>query len=74
MVLKFLPNDWRNVGSLIAWAGSGQYALWIGMWDAASQKGVWQATTDSEATGSESQDLKDLADFVFRHMRSKGLI
>jgi len=68
------PGAGTDLGSMIAWAGSGEYTLYVGLWDAQSRKPVWQATTDSETTGSESEDNKTLAEFVAQTLRSKNLI
>ncbi len=68
------PGAGTDMGTFIAWAGSGSYTLHIGLWDAKTQKPVWQITTDSETTGSESGDLKALADFVVGTLREKGLL
>lgn len=68
------PGTFTNLGSFIAWAGSGHYTLYVGLWDAKAQKPVWQITTNSETTGSESEDAKALADFVVEKLREKGLL
>lgn len=68
------PGAATNLGTFIAWAGSGLYSLHLGLWDAETQKPVWQVTTDSNSTGSESEDLKALADFVAGTLREKGMI
>ena|GEM_PF-3023816 len=68
------PGGGTDLGSMIAWAGSGLYTLHVGLWDAETQKPVWQVTTDSESTGSESGDLRTLADFVVTTLHGKGLL
>jgi len=68
------PGAGTDLGAMIAWAGSGLYTLHVGLWDAATQTPVWQVTTDSESSGSESGDLRTLADFVVDTLRSKGLL
>ena len=68
------PGAGTDLGAMIAWAGSGMYTLHVGLWDAETQKPVWQVTTDSESTGSESGDLRTLADFVVATLRGKGLL
>ena len=68
------PGAATDSGTFIAWAGSGFYTLHIGLWDAKTQKPVWQITTDSETTGSDSGDLKALAEFVVDTLREKGLL
>lgn len=68
------PGPATDLGSFIAWAGSGYYTLHVGLWDAKTQKPVWQVTTNSESTGSESQDMKALVEFVVDRLREKGLL
>ncbi|MEH6549784.1 MAG: hypothetical protein V7744_07345 [Pseudomonadales bacterium] len=68
------PGAGTDLGSMIAWAGSGLYTLHVGLWDAKTQKPVWQVTTDSESSGSESGDLRTLADFIAATLRDKGLL
>ena len=68
------PGAGTDLGSMIAWAGSGTYTLHVGLWDAETQKPVWQVTTNSESTGSESGDLRTLADFVVATLREKSLL
>lgn len=68
------PGAGTDMGAFLAWAGSGQYRLYVGLWDAKSQQPVWQITTNSESTGSETDDTKALADFVVSTLRQKGLL
>ena len=68
------PGAFTDMGNFISWAGSGYYTLHVGLWDAVTQKPVWQITTNSQSTGSESEDLKTLADFVVAALREKGLL
>ena len=68
------PGAGTDLGALIAWDGSGVYTLYVGLWDGETQKPVWQVTTDSEATGSESEDIRALADFIVENLRAKGLL
>jgi hypothetical protein len=67
------PGAGTDLGAMIAWAGSGLYTLSVGLWDAETLKPVWQVTTDSATTGSESGDLKALADFVVDELSKKGV-
>ena len=46
----------------------------MGLWDAATLKPVWEITTDSETTGSDTEDNKALAKFVAGQLYEKGLI
>lgn len=68
------PGAATDLGSMIAWAGSGLYTLYVGLWDAESGKPVWAATTDSEDTGSESGDLRALAEMIVAELNKKGLL
>jgi len=68
------PGAGTDMGSFIDWAGSGTYQLYVGLWDAKTLQPVWQITTKSVSTGSESGDLKALADFTVETLRKKGLI
>jgi hypothetical protein len=68
------PGAGTDLGALIAWSGSGAYSLHVGLWDARSGKPVWQVTTDSTSTGSETGDLKALADFIVDELRKKRLL
>jgi len=68
------PGPATELGSLFAWAGSGGYTLYVGLWDAATLKPVWEITTDSETTGSDTEDNKALAKFVAGQLYEKGLI
>lgn len=67
------PGAGTDMVSLLSWAGSGQYSLYVGLWDARSQEPVWQISTNSESTGSETDDTKALANFVVNTIRAKGL-
>lgn len=68
------PGAATDLGAMIAWAGSGLYTLYVGLWDAATGKPVWSVTTDSEASGSDSADLRALADFIATELGKKGLL
>ena len=68
------PGAGTDIGSMIAWAGSGLYSLYVGLWDAETGKPVWGATTDSEDTGSESGDLRALAEMIVAELNKKGLL
>lgn len=68
------PGAATDIGSLVAWAGSGYYELFVGLWDAATGKPVWVVTTDSADTGSESSDLKALADMIVMELQKKGAL
>lgn len=68
------PGAGTDLGAMIAWAGADLYTLYVGLWDAETQKPVWQVTTDSESTGSESGDLRTLADYVVESLRAKGVL
>ena len=62
-----------EMGSFIEWAGSGLYSLYAGLYDIKSLQPVWQITTDSETTGSESEDNKALAELIVNRFRDVGL-
>ena len=68
------PGAATDLGSMIAWAGSGLYTLYVGLWDGESGKPVWGATTDSADSGSDSNDLKALADMIVAELGKKGLL
>lgn len=68
------PGPFTDMGNFISWAGSGRYTLHVALWDIDTQKPIWQITTDSHTTGSESGDIKALADFVVKTLREKGLL
>lgn len=68
------PGTYSEMGSFLAWAGSGLYKLYVGLYDIDSGQPVWQITTDSETTGSESEDNKALAELVTNRLREKGLL
>ncbi len=68
------PGAGTDMGSFISWAGSGSYQLYVGLWDAKTLEPVWQITTNSQSSGSESEDLKTLADFTVESLRERGLI
>ena len=68
------PGAGTDMGAFIAWAASGIYSLYVGLWDTQKYEPVWQISTNSETTGSESQDTKALADFVVDTLRGKGLL
>jgi len=68
------PGPFTDLGNFVSWAGSGHYALHLALWDIDTQKPIWQVTTDSHTTGSESGDIKALADFVVTALRQKGLL
>lgn len=68
------PGPATELGSLAAWAGSGGYSLYVGLWDAKTLRPVWEITTDSEKTGSDTDDNKALAKFVADRLYEKGLI
>ncbi len=61
-----------EMGSFIEWAGSGLYSLYAGLYDINSLQPVWQITTDSETTGSESEDNKALAELIVNRLREVG--
>jgi len=68
------PGAATDLGAMVAWAGSGIYELYVGLWDAETGKPVWSVTTDSENTGSESGDLKALADMIVAELQKKGVL
>lgn len=68
------PGAATDLGAMIAWAGSGVYELYVGLWDAKTGKPVWAVTTDSEDSGSESGDLKALADMIVAELQKKGIL
>lgn len=68
------PGAGTDMGAFIAWASSGQYSLYVGLWDSKTLKPVWQIKTNSQTTGSESEDSKALAEFVVETLHSKGLL
>lgn len=63
-----------ELGSFISWAGSGSYTLYVGLYDINSLQPVWQTTTNSETTGSDTEDNKALAEFISSTLREKGLL
>jgi hypothetical protein len=68
------PGAATDMGAFISWAGSGKYSLYIGLWDVQQYKQVWQISTSSATTGSASEDMKALADFVVDTLRGKGML
>lgn len=68
------PGAGTDMGSFISWAGSGQYHLHIALWDAKTFQPVWQVTTESETTGSDTGDIKALAEFLAKTLRDRGLL
>jgi hypothetical protein len=74
MLLLGGANDGSDLGSLIDWAGSGVYSMHVGLWDAKTQESIWQISTESESTGTETGDLKALADFVVKRLREQELL
>lgn len=68
------PGPATELGSLFAWAGSGGYRLYVGLWDAATLKPIREVTTDSETTGSDTEDNKALAKLVAGQLYEQGLI
>jgi hypothetical protein len=68
------PGAATDLGALIAWAGSVRFSLYVGLWDGQNGKPVWQATTNSSSTGSETEDLKALADFVYQSLSERSLL
>jgi len=68
------PGAGTDLGALISWAGSGHYRLYVALWDAETLEPVWQSTTNSQSSGSESEDLKVLADFLVDALRARGLL
>jgi hypothetical protein len=68
------PGAGTDLGAMIAWAGSGLYTLHVGLWDAETGKPIWQATTNSADAGSDSEELKALADVIAEELKKKGLL
>ncbi|TVZ41624.1 hypothetical protein P886_0971 [Alteromonadaceae bacterium 2753L.S.0a.02] len=68
------PGPYTDLGNFIAWAGSGSYSLLVALWDTKTQALVWQAKTSSQTTGSESEDIKALAETVVTQLRGNGLL
>lgn len=63
-----------ELGSFISWAGSGSYSLYAGLYDINSLRPVWQITTNSETTGSDTEDNKALAEFIYSTLGENGLL
>lgn len=73
-LLGVRTGRYYEMGSFIEWAGSGLYTLYVGLYDINSPNPVWKITTDSQTTGSESEDNKALAELIINRLREKGLI
>lgn len=73
-LMGFRTGKYYELGSFISWAGSGRYELYVGLWDAGTLKPVWQITTHSTTSGSDTDDNKALAEFVYEKLREKGLL
>ncbi|GLP95701.1 hypothetical protein [Paraferrimonas sedimenticola] len=68
------PGAGTDLGALISWAGSGKYQLYVRLLDSKSLQPIWQATTRSNHSGSDAQDIQALAQLLLKEWQEQQLV